>query len=264
MGKGKLRFKGDAKKKKKKSKHAKLTVIEHDSVSKSAEAGPSSSTPHSLTHTLSAERPAKKLNAEVPTLQEGEGMIMSSGTVLMGHETNFSEIINAGDAILVKVPSKSKDGSNTMVEEMRVITMRLSDASASISSAFSSDLKSPTSFQYIAKPRNQRKEKVEKEKNARLTKQEIERSAFGTYQGTEFVYRERTENGGYRIRRESVRDDSTRSDLLSMRAQKKVNSRCRHCLLIIQHSLFLIKNLIVKKILLCIERQVLLTDLHCR
>lgn len=243
MGKGKLRFKGDAKKKKKKSKHAKLTVIEHDSVSRSAEAGPSSSsTPHSLTHNLSAERPAKKLNAEVPALQEGEGMIMSSGTVLMGHDTNFSEIINAGDAILVKVPSKSKDGSNTTVEEMRVITMRLSDASASISSAFSSDLKSPTSFQYIAKPRNQRKERAEKEKNARLTKQEIERSAFGTYQGTEFVYRERTENGGYRIRRESVRDDSTRSDLLSMRAQKKVNSRCRHCVTTTHYSAFIVSH----------------------
>jgi hypothetical protein len=115
-----------------------------------------------------------------------------------------------------------------MREEMRVITMRLSDISASISSAFSNDLKTPCEFQFIRKPRDVRKERLEKEINEKQTKEEIERTSFGTYVGggRELVYRERTEHGGYRIRKEIINEDATRSDLLNMRAKKKSDKYC--------------------------------------
>jgi hypothetical protein len=40
------------------------------------------------------------------------------------------------------------------------------------------------------------------------------------------VYRERTEHGGYRIRKEIINEDATRSDLLNMRAKKKSDKYC--------------------------------------
>jgi len=232
MGKGKLVFKGDKpKKKKKKSKHS------SSSAQASNQDGSLVSIPASQTHSgingtsleqtpVSVQR-CKEQPLKGPIIREGKGKITSSGTVLMGHGTSFSSHLNVGDAIVVQI--ESDEGSK---EEMRVVTMRLSDASASISSAFSLDLKHPTNFQYIPKPKNIQKEKDEHEKKKRITKEEIERSAFGTYKSgdgetQELVYRERTEHGGYRIRREAIDGrNCTRSGLLDMRAQRKSDKYC--------------------------------------
>jgi len=229
MGKGKLKFKGDrdSKKKKKKSKHSKTDHAIQKSAAAEQLAPSSASVGQYSTSSQPTSRIQKDPVSEGPVIQTGKGSIMSSGTVLMGQDTKFKSTLNAGDAILVHIPTQNKDGTETLQEEMRVITMALSDTSASISSAFSVDLKTPTSFQFIAKPRNQQKERMERDKKAKMSKEEMERSAFGTYRssgkdGKEFVYRERTVNGGYRIRREIVEEDTSRGDLLSMRTQKKV------------------------------------------
>ena len=233
MGKGKLKFKGDKEptKKKKKSKHqgpaSSLVPVGSEAVPSHAPdiSLPSSSTSARLS---SASTQSQAQVPQGPVIQIGQGRITSSGIVLYGHETKF-KTINAGDAILVDVPMD--DGSSR--EEMRVLTIRLSDTSASISSAFSNDLKRPTPFKYIIKPRNIQKERTDKDKKDRMTKDEMERNAFGTYQSggvaggeKELVYRERTENNSYRIRRETVKDDTTRGDLLDMRSKKKSDKFC--------------------------------------
>jgi hypothetical protein len=235
MGRGKLKFKGDKdiKKKKKKSKHSTGTSAENVAASTNTTGSAESISEHLTLATFSVPKvstdlqpTSRKQISEAPVAQKGEGLISSSGTVLMGLDTQFNSTLNPGDAILVSVPTNKHDGNSSIREEMRIITMRLSETSASISSAFSTDLKTPVPFLYIAKPRNRRKDRIEKHKKDRSTKEEIERSAFGTYQGNQFVYRERTETGGYRIRREDLGGNATRSDLLSMRTQKKSDKHC--------------------------------------
>ena len=223
MGKGKLKFKGekDAKKKKKKTKHEKHNAVNETEPTTSA--ADTALALHASLHPKPA-KPVKQKPADATVIQTGIGLISSSGTVVYGHDTLFNSTLNAGDAILVDVPMDN----GTAQEEMRILTMRLSDVSASLSSAFSNDLKNPTAFKYITKPRDQRKERMAKEKNEKLTKDETERSAFGTYGGggKEFVYREKTEHGGYRIRKDKIEDDADRSDLLIMRTQKKSDKFC--------------------------------------
>ena len=229
MGKGKLVFKGDKvkSKKKKKSKYSsKITTTDTVEVSAALARNTSSDIFESQAEELIKLAPQQQ--STKPVIRDGKGQITTSGTVIMGHDTKFNSYLNAGDAILVKIPSK--DGLSSR-EEMRVLTIRLSDTSASLSSSFSSDLKLPTNFKYIKRPKNAQKERAEREKKEKLTKAEIERSAFGTYKSgdgnsKELVYRERTEQGGYRIRRETVDSDSTRSDLLYMRTQKKSDKFC--------------------------------------
>ena len=226
MGKGKLVFKGDKPKKKKKvSKHSSSHENEQTATIIGIPKNPDNDT--KLTNNDESE--VTTASAPIPPTQivTGLGKITSSGTVLTGYDTKFTKSIQAGDAILAPIGGK---------DEMRVITMRLSDTSAAISSAFSTDLKTPTSFQYISKPRNIRQEKIEKEKKEKLSRKELEQSAFGTYSsqsgGTgkhELVYRERTEHGSYRIRKEVLDDsqqDISRSDLLTMRSKKKSDRYC--------------------------------------
>lgn len=234
MGKGKLVFKGDKPKKSKKTKHS----LVDSSSSVPVVAGQSQSSLQARQHSSTATDASLSRNTTTaippqPVIRKGQGKITSSATVIMGIDTKFNSCINVGDAIIVHVPTNSENDDNQTREEMRIITIRLSDTSASISSSFSQDLKIPTSFQYISKPKNLQKERDEKEKSDRLAKEEVDRNAFGTYKssgssggGQELVYRERTEHGSYRIRREVVDDKVSRSDLLDMRLQKKSDKFC--------------------------------------
>ncbi len=239
MGKGKLVFKGDKpKKSKQKTKHSIVDSSSTSSVPVAAEQSQSSlQEPQYYSSTTAFDASSSRNTTTAippqPIMRQGQGKLTSSGTVLMGIDTKFNSCINVGDAIIVHIPTNSENDDNETREEMRIITIRLSDTSASISSSFSLDLKIPTSFQYISKPKNSQKERDEKEKRDRLAKEEVDRNAFGTYKssgnsggGQELVYRERTEHGSYRIRREVVDDKVSRSDLLVMRSQKKSDKFC--------------------------------------
>lgn len=77
---------------------------------------------------------------------KGSGRLLSSGTTLMGQVgTKFLQELRVGDAVIVQHPK-------TLVEETRIVRMVLSDVSAAVSSAFSSDLVSSTPFHYIKAP----------------------------------------------------------------------------------------------------------------
>ena len=246
MGKGALVFKGDkpkskskkSKKSSKKSKHGGGGGADggsgggdDDGHERRPVSSPSAAAAAQHTGSTSAAATYASSSAAVaapqPHIEEGIGRITASGTVLTGHGTQLKKQgIRAGDAILVSVDGK---------EEMRVLTMVLSEGSASLSTPFGISLKSPTEFQYIQKPRDVAKERADKARKIRSTKEEEARSAFGTYgsgvdsgngAATEFVYREVTEHGSYRIKKEKVDGGVSRGDLLTMRTKKKSDKYC--------------------------------------
>ncbi|KAL3935190.1 MAG: hypothetical protein SGBAC_009246 [Bacillariaceae sp.] len=223
MGKGQLLFKGDkSKRKKKKSKHSKKDEASSTSTVVTSKEPQPLDTLTSLPAPIKPAKPAssKSDSAAMPTMKKGTGEITTSGTVVTGHETRFIKEVSTGDAILCNVNGQ---------DELRVITMRLSDQSLNLSSAFSESLKHPVSFQYIRKPRDLAKEKKDAFKKQKEAKQDLEQHAFDLYSGKgSLVYREKTETGSYRIKRQEVSGVDSRGDLLHMRA-KKTSDKVRFC-----------------------------------
>ena len=214
MGKGKLLFKGDkTKKKKKKSKHS-IKEVETDHGASVAAAPMHLTVPNNKP---SIKKSSTESSSSVPTLKKGTGQITSSGTVVTGHDTIFEKEVSAGDALMCIVDGR---------EELRVITMRLSNQSLNLSSAFSESIKIPQSFQYIRKPRDIAKEQRDALKKQRETKQNLQQHAFDLYSAGSLVYREKTETGSYRIKREQADGVSSRGDLLHMRAKKTSDKYC--------------------------------------
>ena len=226
MGRGKLIFKGDnpkkLKKKKKKDKHEKNHVEKSSAITSETTLHPN----HIISSTSNvAMISPKNEDRKQPQIKVGKGKITSSGTVLTGHGTNFMSTLQPGDAIILMIGKK---------EQMRIITMRLSDTSAAISTPFSESIKSPASYSYVCKPRDQKKEAKKQMDKAKADSEELNRSAFGTYASTDagnadtnyMVFRERTELGNYRIRKEAVEGDVSRTSLLEMRTTKKSDRYC--------------------------------------
>ncbi|KAF0711257.1 hypothetical protein AaE_012245, partial [Aphanomyces astaci] len=133
---------------------------------------------------------------------QGTGRILTSGTTVMGKMgTKFYHELSIGDALIIMHPTSMK-------EETRIVKMVLSDVSISISSPFSSDLVSTTTFSYIkAPPEEIDQDAIETKKRSK--KNEEETFAFGTYAGgtsagTEFTYRVKKAGayGGYAVLKE--------------------------------------------------------------
>ena len=70
---------------------------------------------------------------------QGTGRITSGSTIISGHYTKFMDELKPGDAIIISHPT-------SLVEEMKVVRIIVSNISMSISSAFSSDIISTTPF----------------------------------------------------------------------------------------------------------------------
>lgn len=199
MGRGALVFKGGeqvaGKKKKKRSKH-KLDGGEP------RPAPPQGSSSH---------KPAPTAKPQQPQVEDGIGRITTSGTVVTGRNTSFTTQFRVGDALLV--------GS-----DMRVVTMVLSDVSINLSSAFAQNLKEPVQFSLIAKPRAP--VVADTPQDLQKKKEEAEAHAFGSYTGSEVVYRRRTENGNYRIERQGTAADMSRTEMLELRSKKASDKYC--------------------------------------
>ena len=162
---------------------------------------------------------------EVVEIKNGTGRITSSSTTITGHYTKFMDELGINDAILVTNPI-------TLQQETKIVRMILSNTSIGISSAFSSDLISTTSFRYIKAP----KEFREKEKEKALSnpkgekRKDDEALAYGTYGskgGQELVYRVKKDGafGGYKIVKENT-DNASREHLLEQRSKKKSDRFC--------------------------------------
>ncbi len=89
-------------------------------------------------------------------IQQGIGRITSSSTTVQGHFTEFMKQLSVGDAIIITHPTRYATWClwyhriiyfmHSLLEETKVVRMVLSNVSIGISSAFSSDLVSTTSF----------------------------------------------------------------------------------------------------------------------
>jgi hypothetical protein len=244
---GALIFKGDTKsnnhsKKSKKSRHH----IDSNHVTTVAAEIVESSFPSSILPTpkpsLSSPQPQQQQQQQ-PHPIRGSGKIVVSGTVVTGYHTQFNTELQVGDAILIH-------------DEMRIVTMRLSNTALNLSSALSmsslssssssTTTKEPVSYYYIQKPRDIHQERVLAETKANQQQAaDIERhqNAFATTSSTNnnnsnnndshgvdtknvLVYRERTEHGNYRIKRMKVDDVTDRSDLLELRSKKTSDKYC--------------------------------------
>jgi len=246
MGKGQLLFKGD--KPKKKNKSSKHAVSSSKEKTDSIVVGDHVET--MKTGVIPAHRPLSGIPARPsstttttvqpvePTMKQGTGKITTSGTVVTGYDTRFEKELQPGDAILCIVGGDGGGGTGKNEEQqqqLRVITMRVSNISLNLSSAFSMDIKIPSSFQYIRKPRNIEKERSDLQKQKQQTLQEQKTHAFDLYGNESFVYREKTETGSYRIKRETIVSTTTKSgppsqrsrgDLLDMRSKKTSDKFC--------------------------------------
>ena len=226
MGRGQLVFKGeDPKKKKKKSKHSKKK--DNSSASRAAEetqeaalavaSAPLATTSSSTVAAARSQGAAAA--ASTPKINKGSGEITTSGTVVTGLDTKFEKEISPGDAVIVNINGQ---------QEMRVVTMCLSNISLNLSSSFSKSLKDPTSYSIIRKPRDEVKQRKLHKQKEELDQKQEEQKASGTYGSTEeLVYRERTEHGNYRIVRKKVEAQGiSRADLLEMRSKKTSDKYC--------------------------------------
>ncbi|CAM9683736.1 unnamed protein product [Chrysoparadoxa australica] len=164
----------------------------------------------------------------------GTGRITTSGTAVTGYNTNFLSELSVGDAIIIQHPT-------SLVEETRIIKMVLSKTSMGLSSPFSGDLMSSTTFRYIKPPKQATEDDGEAgEGKRRKLKTKEEDAAFGTYAGeaidpillasggTKVVYRVKKAGafGGYQIVTESADSNMSREELLDLRSGKKAD---RHC-----------------------------------
>ncbi|KAK8814579.1 hypothetical protein AV274_4975 [Blastocystis sp. ATCC 50177/Nand II] len=200
---GRLKLKGKALKKTKKTHKKKATAEEEGALS---------------------YIPVEELQT-VPTNSEtGTGRIYATGSVVYGRGTKFLKELSIGDLISIQHPS-------TFEIENRVVKMIASDTSLSISSPFSQDFSTEICFEYCKKQEDvlspaELKEKQEKERNAE------ENAAFGIYQGaggTEFTYKTRLNSayGGWKTITKKTKRVLTREEMLDMRVKNKSD---RHCM----------------------------------
>ena len=158
-------------------------------------------------------------------LRNGTGRITSSGTTIHGSFTVFQDELSVGDALIVTHPT-------THLQETKIVRMVLSNVSLGISSAFSSDLISTTSFKYIKAPKDE-EEEAKRAKQQQQKQEELEDSAFGTYAskgGKEIVFQEKKSGsfGSYvtKVIKESANGSKSREELLDYRSKRKSDKYC--------------------------------------
>jgi hypothetical protein len=161
----------------------------------------------------------------VPTVVAGKGRLVTSGTTVHGQSTSFLHQLESGDAVEIVHPT-------TLSSERRLVTMVLSDVSMALSSAFSTDIVSSTSFSFIKKPPAE--EDQEAARDAKRTKALAdELGAFGTYTskgGESFTYRTKKKGsfGSYHVVTEKLGagESLSREELMDKRCSKKSDRFC--------------------------------------
>ena len=147
---------------------------------------------------------------------------------MYGKGTRFFKDAAVGDALMVRHPA-------SLACETRVIKMILSDESLALSSGFSTDLISHTTFHVLKRPPPSKSE-IAAAQAALQNKSAQDRHsehahAYGTYGGgggQTVTYRERIPgaHGSYRIVTQKVDSGMSRSELLNLRAKKKGDRMC--------------------------------------
>lgn len=208
---GKLKFKGDSSSSRSVKRKPSEISEPRDIVNKSSSNSSSSA----------EEGAGEEANFEPIS---GTGRLTSSGNIIHGHFTKFMDELVPGDAVIIVHPT-------SLVEEMKVVRIVVSNTSMSISSAFSSDLVSTTPFKFIKAPKQVQENGDETEKALKARKKSSEDESNGTYAsqgGSQFVYRVKKEGsfGGYKIVTEKTNSMTSREELLDKREKKKSDRFC--------------------------------------
>jgi hypothetical protein len=82
----------------------------------------------------------EEIESPAPTIQDGEGKILSSRQVIHGSKTNFEKYLAPGDLLIAEIEGKN---------EQRKITMVLGRKSLSIQEPFSKDLSEKSKFKFL-------------------------------------------------------------------------------------------------------------------
>lgn len=220
MGRGKLVFKGDKpKKKKRKGKFERGDEVLESLQDAKIEEAARQQTHNEKSQQASPTSKTPSAAIEIPEPRDATGLITSSATVVTGHESKFTRELSVGDAIVVHIANES---------EMRVVTMLLSDTSLNLSSPFSHNISEPIGFRYIRKPSSATcRDKTQQDGTSVQPATGVYHDIDSVDRLTEFVYRERTEHGSYRIKREPVGGlGYSREKMLEMRAKKTSDKYC--------------------------------------
>jgi hypothetical protein len=224
MGRGALIFKGETKGAKSKRKRVQQQEANETTAFQSEPTASALVTTQGSLAPTAAPAASQQQQQQQPQIKRGSGTITISGSVVTGHNTRFMKEMGVGDALIVNITQS--DGT-TEHQEMRVVTMRLSDISLNLSSPFSANVPTPVPYSLIRKPRDVATEtRVALERATQQQLDEQRHHGEGDEASGELVYRERTEHGNYRIKRVKVKDAQNRSDLLQLRTKKTSDKYC--------------------------------------
>lgn len=135
------------------------------------------------------------------------GRIISSNTTVTGlDETKFTHEIEAGDILIIKHPT-------SLLEENRLVTIVVSDASLAVNAPFSTDLSTSIEFKIMKQTK------------------EIEEKVVVESKTTSMTFRIRKtgkkSSGGYRtITKRFKKDEMSREELLNLRSKAKGDRYC--------------------------------------
>lgn len=195
--KTKLTFKGDKKEKKKKRKISSSTTNDDKDVKEKVEDD----------------------EDDVGTIKNGSGTIRSSGSTLYGSDTKFMSELRVGDGLLIIHPV-------TQQKEAKIVRIVVSDAGASLSSAFSTSLEADTAFQYVRARGSEEAASAAKakEESAKKKRAKEAEDAVGIFANS-YVEKKNGSGGGVRIVKVDTKNKQ-RSDLLNIRSSKKSDRYC--------------------------------------
>ncbi|KAA0147650.1 hypothetical protein FNF27_06216 [Cafeteria roenbergensis] len=166
-----------------------------------------------------ARRPKESATAERREAIEGSGRIVSSGQTVTGTGTAFVKELRAGDALEIVDPVTAK-------QELRVVTMVLSDTAAGLSAPFPHGLAEPTRFRVLriraAEPAGERSAGGASAESAAA-----DTSFAGEYSAAagKLTWREKV-GGSYRERSQGAAPGMSREAMLEFRAKKKHDKHC--------------------------------------
>lgn len=168
-----------------------------------------------------ASRPAASASAERREAVDGSGRIVSSGQTVTGTGTAFAKELRAGDALEIVDPVTAK-------QELRVVTMVVSDTAAGISAPFPHGLAEPTRFRVLRiRPVGQAAGSSNGAAGASAASAAADTSFAGEYSAASgtLTWREKV-GGSYRERSQGAAAGMSREAMLEFRAKKKHDKHC--------------------------------------
>ncbi|CAK83928.1 unnamed protein product (macronuclear) [Paramecium tetraurelia] len=205
MSVGKLKFKGSFGEKQEKNEQKIRNKVEREELAQDEQ---------QFLEKIQEKGPAKRVVIDKP-LQDGLGMIFTSGTSVHGQDTQFLKQLEAGDFLVIL-------NEQTLEMESREILTMLNQKSLLIREAFGQDIPVFKPYQFRKKPTVEEMKSLEdrlEEKFAGVAKK-IKK------QKQTLEMRQKSGMWSYKTDKMAVDGELSREDLVLMRSKQ---SRDRHC-----------------------------------